>query len=89
MLAASGQHPYTIDGLARFLGELDKNGGSPPAESVHPSPYTIDALAKFLGEVKEDTKWATEAFKATFGAMELIDGNGLKEEQVAGHRKLA
>ena len=48
-----------------------------------PRSYTVQALAKFLGEVGSDDK-ATESFKATFGAMELIDGNGLKEEQVAG-----
>jgi hypothetical protein len=50
--------------------------------------YNVDALAKFLGEVDDEGR-ATDSFKAAFDAMELIDGNGLKEEQVAGHRKLA
>jgi hypothetical protein len=45
--------------------------------------YNVDALAKFLGEVDDEGR-ATDSFKAAFDAMELIDGNGLKEEQVAG-----
>jgi hypothetical protein len=49
-----------------------------------PNAYTTDALAKFLGEVNESDGKATESFKATFGALELIDGNGLKESDVAG-----
>jgi hypothetical protein len=39
--------------------------------------YTVDALAKFLGEVDERDGKATEAFKATFGALELMDGKNL------------
>jgi hypothetical protein len=45
--------------------------------------YTADGLAKFLGEVK-DNGHATDAFFATFGALELIDGNSLKENDVVG-----
>jgi hypothetical protein len=49
-----------------------------------PNAYTTDALAKFLGEVNESDGKATESFKATFGALELINANGLKEGDVAG-----
>jgi hypothetical protein len=55
----------------------------PPAERIPSQPYTIDGLAKFLGEVKDDGH-AQDAFRATFGALELIDGNGLKESDIAG-----
>jgi hypothetical protein len=55
----------------------------PAGGILPPLAYTIDALARFLGETKERGE-ATESFKATFGALELIDGNGLKEGDIAG-----
>ena len=72
--------PHTKPGYIRWAPGF--SSGSPATQTTSHS-YTIDGLAKFLGEVGSDDK-ATESFKATFGAMELIDGNGLKEEQVAG-----
>jgi hypothetical protein len=54
-----------------------------PATQVIECPYTVDGLANFLGEVGPDGK-ATEAFKATFSALELLDGNKLKESEITG-----
>jgi hypothetical protein len=48
-------------------------------------PYTVDGLAKFLGgEAIDDTGHASHTFKATFGMLELVDGKGLKEADIAG-----
>jgi hypothetical protein len=54
-----------------------------PAPNVPYCSYTVDGLAKFLGEV-DGADHASHDFKATFGALELIDGNGLKEGDIAG-----
>ena len=61
------------DTMLRYAPGFGKE--PPPAAPNH--PYTVEGLAKFLGELKEGTWFATESFKATFGALELIDGNGL------------
>ena len=53
-----------------------------PAQQASFPSYTIDALAKFLGEV-DKAGHATHDFRDTFGALELIDGNGLKEGDIA------
>ena len=57
-------------GFATVDRELSAAGGILPHGA-----YTVDALAKFLGEIKEDSGAATESFKATFGALEPMDGN--------------
>jgi hypothetical protein len=41
-------------------------------------PYTVDGLARFLGEVKSNGE-AHEAFRAAFGALELISEGYLAE----------
>jgi hypothetical protein len=60
-------------------------GQSAASGALPPGAYTVDGLAKFLGEVKEDTTgWATEAFKAAFGALELISEGYLAESAIKG-----
>lgn len=43
----------------------------------------MDSLARFLGEVK-DRGEATDSFRATFGALQLMADNSLKESEVEG-----
>jgi hypothetical protein len=48
-------------------------------QQLPPKAYSVESLAVFLGEVNVNGR-PTDSFRATFGALELIDGNGLKED---------
>jgi hypothetical protein len=72
--------PKTNKSLIRYAPSF---GCGLPAVRIPQRRYTIDSLAKFLGETGKGDH-AHDAFKATFGALELIAEGYLTESAIKG-----